>query len=122
MSDVDESAWLRAALREELACLWSDLDQAIRYARNGVWSIACAGVQARITAITQLVGPTPWDEIQFNLLEDGTYQRLHTEMGVDAPVDMAEVARARAESNAWRTEQRARISEALADRDARLGG
>ncbi|MGW7350920.1 hypothetical protein [Streptomyces sp. NPDC054784] len=91
---------LEAAAREELVCLWGDLDEARRRALNGVWSMGCDGLVERIKRLTVLVGPTPWDEIQLPLLEDGVYQRLHAELGVEAPVDMVKVA----EHRRWLTE------------------
>jgi hypothetical protein len=89
---TDETEQFRAALREELACLWSDLATDRRMAFNGVWSVACESTASRIATITALVGPTPWEQIQPTLLEDGTYLRLHAEMGITAEVDEAAVA------------------------------
>jgi hypothetical protein len=103
VSDVDEAPWLRAALREELVALWSDMGQARREAINGVWSIHCESLAQRIKSITALVGPTPWDHIGLALLEDGIYQQLHAEMGVEAPVDMVRVVMTRAMNDSWRT-------------------
>lgn len=86
---------LRRAIRDELANLWGDLHHAMREAIDGNWSIRCDGLQDRITTLTKLVGPTQWQRIQIPLLEQGTYQRIHKEIGVDAPVDMAKVAETR---------------------------
>lgn len=72
-----------------------DLHDARRSAANGQWSIRCDELAARIRMFTRLVGPTPWEKIQIPLLEDGTYQRLHAEIGVHAEVDMARVAETR---------------------------
>jgi hypothetical protein len=78
---------LRAALTEELSCLWTDLQTARRDAINGRWSMHCDWIEGRIKTITPLVGPTPWTELDIQLIEDGVYQRIHEEIGVDAPYD-----------------------------------
>jgi hypothetical protein len=91
---------LLTACREELDHLWNDLNSARQFAINGVWSIACEGTEARIKALTPLVGPTPWECVQIPLLELGIYQRIHAELGVEAPVDMEHVARTRASIDA----------------------
>ncbi|MFD6656895.1 hypothetical protein ACFWEB_17345 [Streptomyces parvus] len=82
--------------REELSSLWRDLDAARRRAYRDQWSMECDSLVERIKALTPLVGHTPWDEVQIPLLEDGIYQRVHAELGIDAPVDMARVAEHRA--------------------------
>lgn len=87
---------LITACREELDCLWHDLDKAIRRAIDGRWSIECDGLQGRIERLTKLVGPTPWEAIQIPLLESGVYQRIHEGIGVVAEVDMVRVAETRA--------------------------
>lgn len=91
---------LRAALRKELDYLWADLGGAMSQATNGSWSIECRCLEERIKEITMLVGPTPWDEIQLPLLESGVYQRIHADLGVEAPVDMDRVAKAQASLDA----------------------
>lgn len=83
---------LSAALREELAHLWRDLDDARHGAANGYWSMRCDWLVSRIKRITPLVGPTPWQQIQAPLLEQGIYQRVHAELGVEARVDLALLA------------------------------
>jgi hypothetical protein len=55
----------------------------------------------RIKALTSLVGPTPWAEVQVGLLEDGVYQRVHRELGIEVAVDMDAVA----EHRAWLNQQ-----------------
>jgi hypothetical protein len=88
---------LTAACREELAYLWTDLEEARCFAlAPGTWSIQCDYLEARIKRLTKLVGPTPWEEIQISLLELGIYQRIHADLGVAAPVDMERVAQTRA--------------------------
>ncbi|MEU9120000.1 hypothetical protein AB0C96_09085 [Streptomyces sp. NPDC048506] len=92
---MSELETLRAAIRDELDGLWNDLDTARRGALNGQWSMQCDFLVDRIKNLTALVGPTPWHSIELPLLEDGIYQRVHTELGMDAPVDMEHVARTR---------------------------
>ena len=97
-TDVDN---LREAIREELANLWADLDNAHRNALNGQWSIGCEDIAGRIEKLSRLVGPTPWQEVQIRLLENGVYQRLHAEWGIETPpVDMATLAEVRASIDA----------------------
>lgn len=79
---------LRAVLRDELSYLWTDLNTARQQAINGQWSMHCDWIVERIKTITSLVGPTPWQDMEIKLIEDGVYQRVHEELGVDAPVDM----------------------------------
>lgn len=80
------------AVCDELKYLWSDLDNAIRYAINGKWSIQCDGLEDRIKTLTQLVGPTPWESVPITMLENGVYQRIHDELGIRVEPDMAKVA------------------------------
>lgn len=88
---------LRKAARFELECLWSDLETARTNAiQPGTWTIQCENLEYRIKKLTKLVGPTPWEKIQVTLLELGIYQRIHGELGIDAPVDMDQVAETRA--------------------------
>lgn len=98
--DIDR---LAMAARRELAYLWYDLHEARMYAYSGQWSMKCDSLIERIKDLTPLVGPTPWDEIQIPLLEAGIYQRVHAELGIDAPEvqpDMVKVADMRARLNA----------------------
>jgi hypothetical protein len=97
MSDIET---LRSALRNELACLWTDLQTARRAAINGQWSMHCDWFEERIKAITPLVGPTPWTELDIQLVEDGVYQRIHAEIWVDAPYDEDGVRKHRARLDA----------------------
>ncbi|MFG3046258.1 hypothetical protein ACGFZR_15180 [Streptomyces sp. NPDC048241] len=90
---------LEAVAREELVCLWGDLNEARMYAINGKWSIKCDQLEERIKDLTRLIGPIPWEEIQLSLLELGIYQRVHAELGIDTAEvrpDMAKVAEVRA--------------------------
>ena len=79
---------LTQAVCDELEYLWNDLDDAMRYALNGTWSIQCDGLADRIKTLTQLVGPTPWDKVQMSLLENGVYQRIHDELDIRVEPDM----------------------------------
>ena len=92
----DGTATLESVARWELLLLWNDLHSAYRAAANGSWSIRCDGLADRIKMFTEQVGPTPWEEIQIDLLEAGIYQRVHAEIGVAVEVDMARVAQTRA--------------------------
>lgn len=93
MSDTEA---LRAALIEELSCLWTDLQTARRNAYKDNWSMQCDWIEGRIKAITPLVGPTSWRQLDIQLIEDGVYQRIHEEIGVDAPYDEEGVRKHRA--------------------------
>lgn len=79
------------AIREELVCLWGDLDEARRAAFNGTWSIRCANLADRIHALTRIVGPVPWGETSFDLVLAGVYEGVHAEIGVRVEVPMDEV-------------------------------
>jgi hypothetical protein len=83
---------LREAAKDELALLWHDLSEEVRLAYRNEWSMGCDSKVDRIRTLTLLVGPTAWEDVQLNLLERGIYQRVHAEMGVDAPVDAAALA------------------------------
>lgn len=84
---------LRRACRDELECLWSDLEIARHSAiPPGAWSISCEQLEARIKILTRLVGPTWWAKVAIPLHELGIYQRIHADMGIEAEVDMEAVA------------------------------
>lgn len=94
------SADLTQAVTDELEYLWNDLDNAMRYAINGTWSIQCDELADRIKTLTQLVGPTHWESVQIRLLENGVYQRIHDELGVEIePPDMQAVREIRERIN-----------------------
>lgn len=84
---MSELETLRNALAEELSYLWTDLQSARHDALNGSWSVGCEWFEGRIKAITPLVGPTPWEKLDIQLIEDGVYQRIHQELGIEAPYD-----------------------------------
>ena len=92
----DGTDTLETVARWELLCLWSDLNDARRSAIRDSWSMNCDDLVDRIKMFTGHVGPTPWEEIDIDLLEDGVYPRVHAEMGVAVDVDMASVAETRA--------------------------
>ncbi|MYX67385.1 hypothetical protein K388_05557 [Streptomyces sp. KhCrAH-43] len=92
-----DTAKLLEVARGELISLWSDLDEARRDAYENQWSMGCDSLVERIKALTPLVGPTPWAQVQIPLLEDGVYQRVHQELGIEVAVDMDAVA----EHQAW---------------------
>lgn len=94
MSDPEPS---RVELRIELEQMWADLDQARMdaVAAGERWSPACEAIEGRIKQLTRQVGPTPWQVIPIPLLELGIYQRIHAEIGVEAPVDMDTVLQCR---------------------------
>lgn len=97
---TDDVEALREALREELSFLWTDLQTARRAAYEGGWSMQCDWFVERIKTITPLVGPTSWKDLDIELIEDGIYQRIHAELGIDAPVDMDGVRKHRARLDA----------------------
>lgn len=92
----DELDILRQAVREELADLWFDLTSAQTQAHKGKWSIQCEYLERRIKALTPLVGPTPWEKIQFLSLGNGVYERIHADLGIAVTIDWERVAALRA--------------------------
>jgi hypothetical protein len=66
----------------ELRCLWQDLAGARGQALDGRWSIQCDDLTTRIVDLSRLAGATPWDEVPFDLVADGTYQGILTAAGI----------------------------------------
>lgn len=99
-SDAFDKQNLEDAARQELELLWDDLSRARGSAVNGVRSLTYEILVSRIGMFTRLVGPTSWEKIQIHLLEDGTYQRIHADLGIDVDVDMVRVAETRSRINA----------------------
>ena len=66
------TAWIK---REQVE-LWNDLDDAIRHANNGVWSMRCESVCIRIIQAARLVGPTPNGRMVWRLAAGGVYETL----------------------------------------------
>lgn len=78
----DAPADLGAAVREELAALWSGLDRAVHDALRGDWSIECDWVTTRIVRLSRLAGATPWEQVPIPLVLDGTWQGILTAAGI----------------------------------------
>jgi hypothetical protein len=95
-----ETEQLKAAIRGQLALLWSDLCDAQGEAVRTDWSIRCENLAERITELTKLVGPTRWDEVPMPLLENGVYLRIHVAMGIEVRINWAEVQKIRREIDA----------------------
>ena len=73
---------LRRFVRRTQASDWDALDQALRDAIDGVWSMAASNLAARIVAAARLVGPTPPKSVPWRLVSGGVY---------DAVLDAGEV-------------------------------
>lgn len=84
------------ACRQELWHLWHDLPGAFQTAIRCTWSINAVDIKERIQALTKLVGPTYWDEVNISLIEAGVYREVHAEIGVEVSPDMERVAQVRA--------------------------
>lgn len=72
---------LVAWVRDEQVALWGDLNEAIRGAANGAWSIHAANVARRIVEAARLVGPVPHGEIPWSLVAGGVYAAVLTAGG-----------------------------------------
>jgi hypothetical protein len=79
--DIPDS--LEAAVRDEIANLWNDLDEAMRMARNGHWSIGCDNYAGRVIRLSRLAGPVSWENVPFTMLLGGTYHRLLADAGIE---------------------------------------
>jgi hypothetical protein len=79
------------ALRWLLCCAWDDLHRARESAANGRWSMACDSAVGKIVGLTGLVGPISWEQVQIDLLLDGTYGQVCAAMGVSAEFDRERV-------------------------------
>lgn len=64
-------------VREEQTDLWNDLNNAIRAAANGAWSMEAANIAQRIVAAARLVGPTPHGQIPWPLVAGGVYHAIY---------------------------------------------
>lgn len=82
MTAAPTTGALLDVIRGELVHLWRDLSFATRCAHNGQWSMECDHLVSRIATLTAYVGPCPDDQVAMTLIYDGTYQRLHAEMGI----------------------------------------
>lgn len=87
VSDANEGSpvSLEDAVRDELASLWCDLAREIRHAYNGRWSVACNSLVTRIVRLSRLAGPLPWEQVEYALLLDGTWQGITAAAGFDVP-------------------------------------
>lgn len=84
------------ACREELMMLWSDLENTIRDARSGTWSARCDGLRNRIKTLSDLVGPTPWQNISTPFLISEAYARVCDQIGHPVQATEQELAEIRA--------------------------
>jgi hypothetical protein len=66
---------------------WGDLLLAVDRAINGVWSIECDGIAARIRRAARLVGPTPWREVNWDLYTSGLYRAVLVGIDFEAPTE-----------------------------------
>ncbi|MFJ6850392.1 hypothetical protein ACIQM3_07610 [Streptomyces sp. NPDC091271] len=98
-----ETDHLNRVAREGLGYLRGDLQDARRSAIGDQCAIQCDHIKERSKALTPLVGPTPSDEIQIPLLEDGVYRRIHADLGVEVTVGMERVSHVQAGLNPSRT-------------------
>lgn len=73
---------LTAGLAGEQVWLWADLHRHVRQARvdppvvPGCWSADCDTVAGRIVEVARLVGATPWEKVQVELLLTGIYAKV----------------------------------------------
>lgn len=93
--EAEEYATPDSALRWLLVLAWSDLEEARRTALSGKWSMRCDSQVHRIVGLTRLVGPLRWEEVQVDLLLDGTYERIHEAVGTPTPLSDDDLRRAR---------------------------
>ncbi len=97
MTDDDTPATLEESARVEQEQLWSDLDNAVRFAHNGSWSVQCDNLAWRITNLAAFVGATSWGQVSVTLLRSGVYERILTEAGRPyEPIDWDAVERTEA--------------------------
>ena len=78
---------LDGILEDVLEGYWSTLEDQLRNAINGAWSLGCATTVYRIARLTRLVGrPLPWDRVPISLLLNGWYERIHEALGKPSPL------------------------------------
>lgn len=63
--------------------LWNDLNNDVRMAINGVWSIAAESRAWRIVRIARFIGPTDWVDVPLSLLMGGVYQAILKKAGFE---------------------------------------
>jgi hypothetical protein len=79
---------------QEQHLLWHDLDNAIRRAINGDWSIEAANIARRIAGAARLTQPTRYGDVPWNLVAGGVYEALLRAGGVTPSMpDQGEWAR-----------------------------
>ncbi|WP_405667926.1 hypothetical protein OG379_38110 [Streptomyces sp. NBC_01166] len=96
-----ETDHLKQVAREERGYQWGDLHEARSNTIRNQWSIWCDHIKERVKALTPLVGPTPWDEVQLPLLGDGIHQQIPVDLGIG--VDLERVSPVRGSLNAARS-------------------
>lgn len=79
------STRINKVLANEQVCLWDDLEQDLRYALNGQWSISAEHTAWRLWLIAREIGPTPWENVSLGLLFSGVYQTMVEKMGYPIP-------------------------------------
>jgi hypothetical protein len=72
-------------LRHEQVQLWGDLDDALRMASNGYWSVGVENKASRIILIAGEVGITPWEKVNYRLLSSGVYSAVVVRAGFGNP-------------------------------------
>ena len=78
-----------SACREELQYLWTDLSAARNRAYRNRWSMECDWLTTRIVTLSRIAGVTPWEQVQTNLLLDGTYTGILSGAGLEfTPPDL----------------------------------
>lgn len=83
----DAPSTLEEAVRSEVTLLWNDLSYAVRTAANGTWSMECDNLVRRIVRLSRISGYWEhWEEIQYNLLRSGIWQKITKEAGADIPI------------------------------------
>ena len=100
----DQPGTLDDAVHRELEHLWADLGNAMRNAYKGRWSVGCDNLVTRIVQLSRVAGTwLPWENVQYPMLLDGTWQAITTAAGITVPVPgESDLARARQ----WRDSQR----------------
>lgn len=105
-------ASIEDAVHRELVLLWSDLAEARRMAYKGRWSVGCDNPVTRIVQLSRAAGTwTPWQEISYPLLMDGTWQGITAAAGVTMPVPGEDDLRKMRE---WTDGQRLAVKSAAA--------
>lgn len=87
---MSDAGTLASWIRQEQEILWSQLDNAIRSAIDGVWSMECDSTTDRIVEAANLVGPTHRDSAPWTLLAGGVYEAVLSASGI--PVVMPDDA------------------------------